>query len=307
MDNIVRFIQKFSNEEECIKLLIESVYPDGIECPFCGSKHIIKFKDNKRFKCSICRKQFSYRKGTFMENSNVEITKWFVALYLCLSNKKGISSYQLSEYIEVTQSTAWFMLQRIRNVLMENQKNMENLANIVEMDEVYIGGINKWRHAKKKKKSSDRGYSTNSKTAIIGMVEREGNLKMFKVKRVNARTVRELVDNHINPESVLMTDEHKVYLQFDMDMIHYIVEHGAGQYVIGDSIYTNTVEGSFAHLKGTLRGTFHNRMTRKYLELYGSTYAFRYNTRLLGKIPRLQEFLKVCKHRLRKIDMIMIQ
>lgn len=306
MNTIIDYIKKYSNEDECIKMFIETLFPDGMFCQYCDSKHIIKFSDGKRFKCSLCRKQFSYRKGTFLENSNVDISKWFVALYLCLSNKKGISSYQLSSYIEVTQKTAWFMLQRIRNAINENQRDMESLSGIVEIDEVYIGGQNKWRHKRKKKPSNDRGYSTASKTALVGLVEREGNLKIFKIDRVNSNNIRNIVENSVDSAAVLMTDEHKCYRQFDMDRKHYVVEHKAGQFVIGDFIYSNTIEGSFAHLKGTLRGTFHNRMTRKYLQMYAATYAFRYNTKNHSIIERVKEFIGHCYYKLSYEKMVLM-
>ena len=92
-------------------------WPVAIVCPCCGSsRKIYKLTRNDSYKCADCHKQFSVRKGTIFEESRLPLRKWFAAIWLFSSNRKGISSYQLAREIGVTQKTAWVMLGRIREV-----------------------------------------------------------------------------------------------------------------------------------------------------------------------------------------------
>ena len=110
---------------------------ENITCPKCNNSKTYLFKDKKTFKCTKCLKKFSVRVGTIFENSNLPLLKWFFAVYLFTSLKKGISSVQLSKYLGCTQKTTWFVLSRIR-VSMENP-NKSLLEGISEIDEVFIG------------------------------------------------------------------------------------------------------------------------------------------------------------------------
>ena len=142
-DSLLHMIDSLQSEEKC-RLHLEHVrWPNGqIVCPHCGSvseKHYRLTKDGKfegLYKCKDCRERFTVTVGTMFENSHVPLRKWFLALYMFLSHKKGISSVQLAKDINVTQKTAWFMLNRIR----DNMKSDSNFDDTTQVDETYVGG-----------------------------------------------------------------------------------------------------------------------------------------------------------------------
>ena len=143
-NNIIALTLYFNSEEKCKQAIIESRWSDGdVVCPYCGEHHCVVRKDG-RFRCKSCGKNFSCLVGTIFENTKLPLIKWFVAMYLISSHKKGISSYQLSRDINITQSTAWYMLQKIR--LLFPQSDEEAFEGTVECDEVYLGGKEKWKH-----------------------------------------------------------------------------------------------------------------------------------------------------------------
>lgn len=138
--NLIEFQKYFKDEQTCRNYLELNRWPNGVVCPFCQSSNVYRFSDGKRFKCAdkTCNKKFTVIVGSIYENSKIPLQKWFLAMYMIENHKKGISSCQLSRDIGVTQKSAWFMLHRIREMM--RNKDYSKLDNIVEIDEVYIGG-----------------------------------------------------------------------------------------------------------------------------------------------------------------------
>lgn len=169
-DSLIQFLEVFSTEEACRDYLTKIIWKNGEYCPHCGSKKIYHFSNGKIHKCAHCRKQFSITVGTIFEDSKVPLKKWFMAIYLLTCHKKGISSLQLSRDLGVTQKTAWFMLQRLRYA-MQTQEFTKPLDGIVEIDETYVGGSERFKHKNKKTMYSQGG---NGKIPVLGMQQRDG-------------------------------------------------------------------------------------------------------------------------------------
>lgn len=151
-NNLIEAVEFFNNDSVCRAYLEQIRWKGKPYCPHCNhDEKIYKFKDNKTYKCSACKKKFTVTVGSIFENTNLPIKKWLIALYLISSSKKGITSPQLARTISVKQQTAWFMLQRIREMLNEEVPQLEG---IIEVDETYIGGINKNRHYFKRTRAS---------------------------------------------------------------------------------------------------------------------------------------------------------
>ncbi len=174
-NSILDLLQTFSTEQDCIDYLEHLRWNGKVTSPYDKHSKVYKCKNN-RYKCKNTRKLFNVKTGTMFDNTKISLQKWFLAIWLVTSHKKGISSIQLSKDISVTQKTAWFMLQRIRNCF--HVENDNDLDGDVEADETYVGG---------KGKKNSQGRSLKHKSVIFGSLERGGkvNAKQRKFIGIN--------------------------------------------------------------------------------------------------------------------------
>lgn len=286
-NNLVQLMQYFSDENVCLEHLKAMRWKDGIYCPNCGCKKVYSFSDNKRYKCSDCRKQFTAKVGSIFENTKIPLQKWFVAIYLVSSHKKGISSLQLSKDLGITQKNAWFLLHRLRHASTTDAFNAP-LSNTVEADETYIGGKEKNKH-KNKKTEGTQGRSTLTKTPVLAVVERKGFVKAVKSNNVDGRAIGQFITNNVVLGSNLMTDEYRIYQSVKWLYKHNFVKHGEGQYVI-DDCHTNTIEGFFSLLKRGIVGIYHS-VSAKHLDNYLNEFTFRYNSKEISEHDRFNMML----------------
>jgi len=291
--NLIDFYNEFPNEEKCAEFLAKQRWGDTITCPKCGTIGIKAYKlASGRLKCATCRQPFTVRLGSVFEDSKIPLQKWFFAIYLCTSLKKGVSSIQLAKYLGVTQKTSWFMLQRIRYVF-ENE-TFEKLKDAVEMDEAYIGGADKYKHHGKKLKTitgkGAQGFgSKNSKTPVVGMVERHGKLHAVVTRDTGSATLMALVRKHIDIDATVYTDEHMPYRTLPkIGYKHESVNHGAKEFVNGMAS-TNTAESFWSHLKRGIDGIYHH-VSSQHLQRYCDEYSYRWNTRDMSDSERFQDW-----------------
>jgi transposase-like protein len=241
-------------------------------CPICKEEKRITPRKGKLgfYRCLACMADFTVRTGTIFERSHVPLHKWLHTMYRLLTARKGISSLQLGKEIGVTQKTAWFMLHRIRESCGNDTRK---LRGIVEMDETYIGGLEKNKHESKKSRA---GRGTVGKTPVIGMRERGGRVKAVKVSSVDALTLYSVIDQHIEPGTMIHTDEATGYIGIPGGGYqHKSVNHGAGEYS-RKGVSTNSIESVWAVLNRGLHGVYHHA-SEKHLGRYVSEFAFRLN------------------------------
>ena len=259
------------------------------------------YKTNVGYKCanSQCYKKFTVLVGTFFENTKIPLSKWFITLYLATAHKKGLSSLQLSRDIDVTQKTAWFMLHRIREMLNNNAPQM--LEGTIEVDETFIGGKNKNRHANKKVKDS-QGRSVKDKTPVLGLFERDGELTTKVIKDTSKKTIQPIINEKVKKDSELISDDWKAYKGLKKNFNHKVINHSQKEYVIGH-IHTNTIEGFWSLLKRGIIGIYHN-VSDKHLEKYCNEFSFRYNTIDLNEQDRFDKSISQCNGRLKYKQLI---
>lgn len=181
-NNILDVVKRFPNEETCREYFEQIRWNGTITCPHCGSQETSKFKSGKLYWCKDCKKQFTVKVGTIFEDSALPLQKWFMALHILTSHKKGISSLQLGKDIGVTQKTAWFMLHRIRHAVKAKSFN-KPMSGVIECDETYIGG----RHRGK------RGRGSENKTPVFGMVTRGGEIRTMPIPDVKRSTLQGII------------------------------------------------------------------------------------------------------------------
>ena len=312
--NIIELIEKLKEEQDCINLLKLIRWNNKITCPFveCSSQDfaesykIYSFKDGKRFQCSCCNKIFSYKTGTMFENSKIPLKKWFMAIYLHTAHKKGISSCQLARDISVTQKSAWFMLQRIREIA--DNFNNDKFDGITEMDETYYGGKfeNKHMHERIALKEKD------NKAVVFGMLNRDTKqIKTVKVESAEYHNLAKEVMENVKEGSTLITDGHASYIRLNRFYEHKSVNHSADEFVRNEKnpnreafkIHTNGIEGYWSWLKRGIDGIYH-WVSKKHLERYLKEFEFRYNTREMKDFERFNHFLTKIKGRLTYANLI---
>jgi transposase-like protein len=249
-------------------------------CPHCGlieDKHYrlnVKGEFKGMYKCKSCKERFTVTLGTMFEGSPIPLRKWFIATYIFASHKKGISSHQLARDLGVTQKTAWFMLHRLRESFTSNEPKV--LTGVVSVDETFIGGKNKNRHADKKY-DNGQGGSSEDKTIVMGAMSAAGNVVTKIIVDREASTMLPTLEKMVKKGSIVVTDEHRAYYRVKNNYFHISVNHNAGAYVNG-AFSTNNIEGFWSLLKRGVIGIYH-QVTPKHLQTYCNEFGFRYNSR----------------------------
>ncbi len=291
--SILSFQKHFNTDEKCRAFLEQQRWGGTPACPFCGSINNTRLKDGKRFQCNEkgCRTKFSVTVKTVFENTKIPLTKWFLAMYILSNHSKGISSLQLANWLDVTQTTAWFLNHRIREMLADNTSDL--LTGVVEIDETYVGGKDSNRHKSKKK-----GFG--GKTMVIGAVQRGGIVKTKVIPQTTQEQIGTFISETVAIGSNMVTDESQAYNKVKQNYEHDTVNHGAKEYVRkekGKKIHTNTIEGYWSVLKKQITG-IHHFVTPKHLQRYCNESAYRYNNRELAQDERFADALQRCEGRL---------
>ena len=300
--NLDELTSKIKTEKQAINYFIKLRWGNKINpvCPFCNQCGAYNFKNqNKTFKCKHCNKIYSYKTGTIFENTKIPMRKWFIAIYLFSSHKKGISSHQLAKDISVTQKSAWFMLQRIREVMKNDNNN--KFDGTTEIDEAYLGGSETNKHADKKNKTE--------KTCIIGLVNRDTKqVKAYKVSSNEKDNLLPKIYLNCKDKSNIFTDSYNGYDDLKKHYNHEFVKHCAGEYnrdkkdKDGRAAYkinTNSIEGFWSQLKRVIDGIYH-WVSKKHVQMYINEFAFRYNTKNKEIYSEITRFNCVLQNALNK-------
>jgi len=297
MKSLDAFDKQFPSEEACRQYLVEKRWPEGVRCPRCGAAEKVYALKARPFhwacKNTDCGGRSGYRfsviTGTIFQDTKVPLKLWFKVGYLMLTAKKGISALQVHRVIFGEESgsdwrTSWYMCHRWRAAMRGTVQNFEDGE--IEIDETYIGGKDRNRHANKKsaaqrekagyRKPGQRiGYA---KVGVIGAIARKGNVVCKVIGDTDAETMRDFVKQTVSTKvSLVATDEKNTYKYVDRDLPHQWVNHSRGEYVRGN-VHTNNLESFWALLKRGIVGTFHH-VSKDYLPLYLNEFSFRHNNR----------------------------
>jgi transposase-like protein len=275
---IAEFEALFPDDDACKAYLQNRRWPVGIKCPRCGNEKVYPVT-NKPFhwQCTACAAAGGYRfsvlVGTVFENTNVGLRDWFRVIHMMLTSKKGVAALQVQRVMGFgSYRTAHYMCHRIRLGMMDPE--FRKLVGIVEVDETYIGGSDRNRHADKKKP----GSGSSGREIVMGAIERQGNVVARVIARTDTATTEGFVRQAVSDKvSLIATDEHSGYRNLGKDFPHGFVRHGRGEYVAG-AVHTQTIDGFWSLLQRGIMGTFH-KVSAKYLPLYVAEFEFRYNNR----------------------------
>jgi transposase-like protein len=277
-------IAYFADPQRCFDYAVKLRWPDGkIVCPRCSSPKNSFIKTRRIWFCYGCKKQFTVKVKTIFEDSALGLDKWLVAMWMLANCKNGISSYELAATLGITQKSAWFMLQRLREAMRESKFGRSKLgggeSGTVESDETFIGGATKNMHKDRRLKVEGRGPFKN-KTIVMGMLDRDmRKVRAMIVPNIKRETLQNAILNNVRYGSAVYTDDAVGHTQLNDKFVHDVVNH-AEQYVRGQ-VHTQGIENFWSLLKRTLRGTY-VAVEPFHLSRYVDEQVFRFNHRKDG-------------------------
>src|SRR5947209_3230123 len=277
----------FSDKETCTTFMAQIRWPEGVACPMCEGKEVSYLSTRFMWKCKACKKQFSVKVGSIMEDSPIGLDKWLAAMWLIANAKNGISSYEVHRALDITQKSAWFLLHRIR-LAMQTGSFETKMGGQVEADETYIGGLARNMHRDKRDKKIN-GTGGAGKVAVMGLLERDGKVRAKVIADATQATLHSEVRENVEAGAELFTDGWKGYSGLPADYIHQVIDH-AEKYVDGQ-IHTNGIENFWSLLKRGIKGTYVS-VEPFHLFRYLDEQTFRFNNR---KVKEADRFLQVVK------------
>jgi transposase-like protein len=265
--NLMKLMEDFDTDKECRDTLETLRWPDGVTCPHCNSKSISKIQTQNVYECNSCRYQFSVITGTMFKDTHLPLQKWFVAIYLMIESKKGISANQMKRTINVSYKTAWYLCHRIREAMITPTD--KQLHGIVEVDETWVDG---------KTEGTGSGFKGN-KSLAVGEVQRNGEVILKAIEHADKNTLHDFVHSHTAPDTkAIYTDEWPAYKGIETGTTeHKTVNHAREKWVNG-GVHTNTVESVWSLLKRSIVGSYHH-VSKKHFDSYLDELEWRFSNR----------------------------
>lgn len=276
--SLIELLERFPDEESCRQHLIAMRWPEGVKCPRCECQRVSALPKRKQWTCLGCRYRFSATTGTIFHKSHIRLRKWFMAIFIVLNAKKGISSLQLNRELKISQECCWHMIHRIREAMRESRDNL--FSGIIQVDEYYHGGRPRQPAIKPVRFVDERRTFVRDNIPVLGFYEAEsGTVRTEVIADAKRETIQEAMTNDIDfPNAELHTDEMKSYTKIGrLCRAHRIVCHSE-RYVAPDGTHTNNIENAWSLFNRAVVGSFH-KISTKHLHRYLSEFDSRFNSR----------------------------
>src|SRR6185437_9856849 len=270
----------FADPANCREYMVARRWPNGVTCPKCGSSNVLFMEKYNRWHCREKHQapQFTLKTGTIFEDSPLGLDKWLTAMWMIVNCRNGVSSWEISRTLKITQKSAWFMDHRIRLALQQGSLvKLGGNSGEVEADETFIGGKARNMHKSvRARRITSQGNNAKDKIIVLGMVERGGHVRTEIIKDRLTTTLREKMNKHVTAGTALYSDDYHAYRGLGDEYVHQVIDL-AERYVDG-KIHTNGIENFWSLLKRGLNGTYVS-VEPFHLFRYLDEQAFRYNYR----------------------------
>ena len=273
----------FADLEKAHKFATLLRWPNGIECPRCGSKEHSFISTRRIWFCKGCKKQFTVKVGSIFEDSPLGMDKWMLAVWLIVTCKNGISSYEIASHLGITQKSAWHLMHRVRKAMQSG--TFVKLSGEVEVDETFIGGKARNMHADKRARRIT-GTGGKDKVAVMGIMERDGKVRTMVVANRRKKSLQAEVRKHVEAGSALYSDALLSYEGLASDYAHEVIDHAVAY--VDDKVHTNHLENFWALLKRGISGTYVS-VEPYHLHRYLDEQSFRFNNRKASATERFVE------------------
>ncbi len=271
---LLEAIRYFEDQDVATDFVARLRWPEGPVCPSCEGKDHSYLKTRRLWKCKACKRQFSVKVGTIFEDSPIPLDKWLASIWMVANAKNGISSHELARSIGLTQKSAWFVLHRVR--LAMQTKTFDRITGEIEVDETFIGGKAQFMHSARRKRAMARPGQHGGKTAVMGLFNRNGDVRTVIVPDTTGPTLQARVREHVEPGAAVYSDAWRSYRRLGAEYDHQTVDH-AERYVNG-RVHTNGLENFWSLLKRSLKGTYVS-VEPFHLFRYLDEQVFRFNAR----------------------------
>ena len=265
--NFFEYQERFLTEDDCFQYLKKLRWPDGFTCPRCSHTEAYFMKRRKIFQCKNCRHQTSITVNTIFHRTHVPLRKWFWAIFLVGTDKRGCSAKRLEKLIGVHYATAWLMIHKIRRA-MKDRDSLYKLSNFIEMDDSYFGGST----------SGKRGRGAANKSAVVVAVERHGYsagyAAMEVVESMHSKHLKDFALRAIEEDQTIHTDDYPSYNVLDVTF-HHLGETVKSFEAMEKLPWVHILIGN---VKNFIRGTYHG-VSHKHLQSYLSEFCYRFNRR----------------------------
>ncbi len=306
--NLLELNEKFPSELDCIEYMEKLRFGKEPRCAYCDSTNLSKRNKDFRFNCFDCRRTSSVTVNTNLHNTRMPLQKWFFAVAVITDAKKGISALQLQRNIGGHYETVWNMYHKIRELMMQENKEIDELEGVLEMDETFIGGKPRKQNdpcfkPKKRKELDDqieqmqekgfdftpknksrakcvdkpkRGRGTDN-IPVVGIVQRNGNVVAEVMKTLSYDNLKDMVKKYTDEdESVLITDSYSGYNSMKKIIDHIKVDHQ--QFYSYKGVNSNSIESFWAIVERGIMGQYHSVSAHK-LPNYVAEFVYKYNNR----------------------------
>jgi transposase-like protein len=277
--SLIEFNDEYGTEEQCREHLFEKRFGNGFHCPKCTHEKGVKISSRLLMQCSKCHYQVSVTSGTVMNDTKLPIRKWYMAIYLITSSKRGMSSLELQKQIKVTYKTAWYVNKRIKEAMKEAESKYK-LTGSVSIDEAYFSGRKSGENVGDKPKKRGRG-TNKSKVIVAVSLNKDKNplfAKMRVVDNFKAKTIEKFAKDNVSVGVAIVTDGFKAYKgqSLKKDYFHEFENFDKTD----DKSPLKWIHILISNAKAFINGTFHG-LERNELQSYLDEFCYRFNRRFI--------------------------